>query len=205
VGANGQAIRSEADLSRLLALGSPGGVMKFLVTSADGNFYEVVPVTLESAPEASPGVEVSAAGKMNGSVQGKAPGQEIEAEVFLAVNKIRGEKGLPLLQENPQLQQVARRHSDDMAARRFFGHLNPDGQDVVDRLRKQGVEDFAAVGENIFTGKQVSDLTQVTVTEWLKNPNHRKNMLNPRYAAGGVGIARGEQGTVYLTQVYLER
>jgi uncharacterized protein YkwD len=179
--------------------------VKFLVTSADGNSYEIVPVTLESASEVLTGTGVSAAGKMKGAVQGQASGQGIEAEVFLAVNKIRGEKGLPLLEENPQLQQVARRHSDDMAARRFFGHLNPDGQDVVDRLRGQGVEDFAAVGENIFTGKQVSDLTQVAVTEWLKSPNHRKNMLNPRYAAGGVGIARGEQGTVYITQVYLER
>jgi uncharacterized protein YkwD len=179
--------------------------MNFLVTSADGNFYEVVPVTLESASEESSGTGVSTIEKVKDSVQGETLGRGIEAEIFLAVNKIRGEKGLPLLQENPQLQQAARGHSDDMATRRFFGHLNPDGQDVVDRLRGRGIDDFAAVGENIFAGKQLNDLSQEAVTEWLKSPNHRKNMLNPRYTAGGVGIARGEQGTVYITQVYLER
>jgi uncharacterized protein YkwD len=92
-----------------------------------------------------------------------------------------------------------------MAARRFFGHLNPDGQDVVDRLRAQGVKDFTAAGENIFNAKQVTNPAQTAVREWLNSPSHRRNLLNPRYTVGGVGIAQGEKGTIYVTQVYLER
>ena len=206
VGANGRAIRSEEDMSRLLALSSPGSVVKFLVTSDDGNSYEVIPVTLGDTPETSPKVEASAEERIrNPSPPGEASAKEIEEEVFRAVNQARAEKGLPLLQENPQLQQVARRHSEDMAARHFFGHLNPDGRDVVDRLRAQGIEEFTAAGENIFSGKKVADPAQMAVREWLNNPSHRGNLLNPRYTSGGVGISQGEKEAIYVTQVYLER
>ncbi len=206
VGANGRAIRSEEDMSRLLALSSPGSVVKFLVTSDDGDSYEVIPVTLGDAAETSPKVEASAEERIrNPSPPGEAPEKEIEGEIFRAVNQARGEKGLPLLQENPQLQEVARRHSEDMATRHFFGHLNPDGRDVVDRLRAQGIEDFTAAGENLFSGKKVTDPAAIAVREWLNNPSHRRNLLNPRYTVGGVGISQGEKETIYVTQVYLER
>ncbi len=209
VGANGRAIRSEEDMSRVLALSSPGSVVKFLVTSDDGNSYEVIPVTLGDTPEPSsmaPMAEASAEERVrNSSPPGEVSGKELEEEIFRAVNQARAEKGLSLLQENPQLQEVARHHSEDMATRHFFGHLNPDGHDIVDRLRRQGIEDFTAAGENIFSGKKVTDPAQMAVREWLKNPSHRGNLLNPHYTAGGVGVGRGEQETIYITQVYLER
>jgi uncharacterized protein YkwD len=212
VGANGKAVRSEEDMGRLLALSAPGSVVQFLVTSVDGSSYEMIPVTLETSPETgdaskpAPGAEASAEERVrNPSPPEGTSAREIEEEVFRSVNQARAEKGLPPLQENPQLQQVARRHSEDMATRHFFGHLNPDGQDVVDRLRGQGVKDFTAAGENIFNGKKVTDPAQATVREWLNSPGHRKNLLNPRYTAGGVGISQGEKDAIYVTQVYMER
>ena len=212
VGADGKAIRSEEDMSRLLALSTPGSTVKFLVTSVAGDSYEIVPVVLGAAPgtetaaEVAPAVDASAEEVVRNL--GPLPERvtrEIEEAVFRSVNQARVEKSLPPLQENPQVQQIARRHSEDMAARHFFGHLNPDGQDVVDRLRAQGVKEFTAAGENIFIAKKVTDPAQVAVRDWLNSPNHRRNLLNPRYTAGGVGISQGEKGTIYITQVYLER
>jgi len=92
-----------------------------------------------------------------------------------------------------------------MAARHFFAHVNPDGRHVVDRLRAEGIEDFTAAGENIFTGEQGADLVRVAVQEWRDSAGHRKNLLNPRYTEGGVGVAWGDKDTVYVTQVFLER
>jgi hypothetical protein len=107
VGANGQSIRSEEDLGRLLALSVPGGVVKFLVTSTDGNSYEVVPVTLGAAPEAPPVVMTAAEeGAKSPTSPGEIPEGKIEEEIFLAVNLARAERGLPPLQENAQLQQA---------------------------------------------------------------------------------------------------
>jgi uncharacterized protein YkwD len=92
-----------------------------------------------------------------------------------------------------------------MAVRHFFGHLNPDGQDVVDRLRARGVKGFTAAGENIFNGTKVADAARAAVREWINSPSHRRNLLNPRYTAGGVGISQGEKDAIYVTQVYVER
>jgi uncharacterized protein YkwD len=206
VGANGRAIRAAEDLERLLAHSSPGAVVKFLVNAAEGNSYEVIPVTLGVAPETLPVGEGTAEKRPTSpAVQGETAERRMEEKIFRAVNRVREKKGLSPLQDNPQLQRAARRHSEDMAARSFFGHLSPDGGDVVDRLRVEGIEEFAAVGENIFTGKNVVDPGQLVVEEWLKSPSHRQNLLNPRYTAGGVGIARGAKAKIYVTQVYLER
>ena len=43
IGVDGHAIRSEEDLSQLLAGSSPGNIMKFLVSTGDRNSYEVIP------------------------------------------------------------------------------------------------------------------------------------------------------------------
>jgi len=199
-------------MGRLLALSAPGSVVQFLVTSVDGNSYEMIPVTLEASPEAGDAAKPAARAEASAEERVRNPSppvgtsaSEIEEAVFRSVNQARAEKGLPPLQESPQLQQIARHHSEDMATRHFFGHLNPDGQDVVDRLRAQGVKDFTAAGENIFNGKKVTDPAQATVREWLNSPGHRKNLLNPRYTAGGVGISQGEKDAIYVTQVYMER
>jgi uncharacterized protein YkwD len=206
VGASGQGIRSEEDLGGLLAFSPPGGVVKFLVTSNGGSFYEVIPVTLGTAPEESSGVEaVAGKGAQSPSLQQETARRGMEEEIFQEVNRAREKKGLSPLRENPQLRRLARRHSRDMATRNFFSHLSPDGHHVVDRLRAGGVEDFTAVGENIFTGGQVADLARVAVQEWRKSPGHRQNLFNLRYAEAGVGIAWGEGEMVYVTQVFLER
>ncbi|MBI4639947.1 MAG: PDZ domain-containing protein [Candidatus Tectomicrobia bacterium] len=219
VGAHKRAIRSEADLSQLLALSSPGSLVQFLVTSSDGNSYELIPVILGSIPEVSPVSEPPAKNKIQSlsaqdqnlplrgerSLKGERWVRGIEEEIFRAVNRAREEEGLPSLKENPHLQRVARRHSEDMATRHFFDHFNSEGWDVVDRLRAENIKGFTAAGENIFSGKSVVDPAQVAVREWLKSPSHRRNLLNPRYIEGGTGIAWGDQNTIYITQVYLER
>jgi uncharacterized protein YkwD len=128
----------------------------------------------------------------------------MEDELFRAINQARERRGLAPLKENAQLRQVARRHSEDMATRQFFGHINPDGADVVGRLRAEGVKDLTAIGENIFSGRNTPNLINLTVREWLRSPGQRKNVLHPGYSEGGVGIARGEGDTIYITQVYLE-
>jgi uncharacterized protein YkwD len=92
-----------------------------------------------------------------------------------------------------------------MAARRFFSHLNLEGQDVVSRLRAGGVDGFMAVGENLLAKKETVHSPLLTVREWLKNSPDRNNLLHPDYTLTGVGIARSQDETIYITQVYLQR
>jgi hypothetical protein len=53
VGANGQAIRSEEDLARIIAHSAPGDVMQVIVTAADGSSREDFLIVLDEAPSAS--------------------------------------------------------------------------------------------------------------------------------------------------------
>ena len=203
---NGRGIRSAEDLQQLLAQSVPGGIVKLLVTAGGGNSYEMIPVTLASIPDTPLLTRASAAKRSLPTERQEAQtGSRIEEEIFRLVNRTRHSKGLSPLHESPRLRSVARRHSQNMAARDFFAHLDPDGHDVLERLRAEGVEDFTAVGENIFTGQQGEVPARLVVQAWLKSPGHRKNLLDPRYTLGGVGVAVGQPDRVYITQVYLER
>jgi S1-C subfamily serine protease len=53
IGANRRAIRSEDHLRKLLAESAAGDTVEFLVVFANGDFYELIPVTLGTAPERS--------------------------------------------------------------------------------------------------------------------------------------------------------
>ncbi|MGH7960648.1 MAG: CAP domain-containing protein, partial [Candidatus Binatia bacterium] len=177
-----------------------------VVTSPDGASYEIISVLLGTAPEPADGVGTSAEQRAEDATLSdkEIAERETEQDIFRAVNQTREERGLAPLRADAQLQQVARRHSRDMASRGFFGHFNPDGRDVVERLQVASTTDFTAAGENIFSKKKVEDPASAVIREWLSSPGHRKNLLNPRYSVGGVGIARGERGELYVTQMFLE-
>ena len=72
--------------------------------------------------------------------------------------------GAPYLVMRDELQCAARRHSRDMDARQFFDHVNPDGEDPEDRIRRAGYE-FGVVGESIAraSGAPEMDPRQVDV------------------------------------------
>jgi len=206
VGANRQPIRSEEDLGRLLAVSMPGSEVRFVVSSPDGTSYEIVSVLLGSAPEKSSADTAGAEQADRGTVPSDEDVLRAETEegIVQVINQAREERGLSPLREDSRLQKIARRHSQDMANRRFFAHFNPDGRDVVERLQTAKITGFTAAGENIFSKKRVEDPAPVVIREWLGDLGHRKNLLNPRYTTTGVGIARGERGELYVTQVFLE-
>ena len=54
-------------------------------------------------------------------------------EVLKLVNERRAEEGLDPLEWDDKLAEVARKHSEDMAARNFMAHENPDGESPGDR------------------------------------------------------------------------
>lgn len=208
IGANGLPIRSEEDLGRLLALSAPGNEITFIVTSADGGTYESIPVVLDAAQEreVAPGGLSPDQAAPPPTLPGAATAleAEVEGDILRAVNEARQERGLPLLRADQQLQRIARLHSQDMADRRFFSHFTPEGYSVVERLQTGGISGFPAVGENLFSKKKVADYPARTIVEeWLESASHRRNVLNARYSTSGVGVARGERGEIYVTQVFL--
>ncbi|MEU1007372.1 CAP domain-containing protein [Streptomyces sp. NPDC005890] len=113
----------------------------------------------------------------------------VEAEVLKLVNEERAKAGCSPLAANSSLTKLAESFSDDMAARGFFDHTDPDGRTPWDRAASAGVTDLG--GENIARGQ--ADAAAV-MQAWMNSPGHRANILNPDFKTLGVGVHFGPGG-----------
>ncbi|WP_143635980.1 CAP domain-containing protein [Streptomyces sp. 1-11] len=113
----------------------------------------------------------------------------VEAEVLKLVNEERAKVGCSALSANSSLTALAEAFSDDMAARGFFDHTDPDGATPWDRAAKAGITDLG--GENIARGQ--ADAAAV-MEAWMNSPGHRANILNCDFKTLGVGVHLGSGG-----------
>jgi len=118
-------------------------------------------------------------------------------------NAERSEKGLSPLQYSPQLGQAAQLHAGDMATNNFLKHKSSDGSLVSERVSSTGYAYFY-IGENIAAGNATPDLT---VRSWMKNLDHRANILNPNYTEIGFGYFSNPSSShrYYWVQVFGSR
>lgn len=127
---------------------------------------------------------------------------ELEAGTRQRINQIRQQNGLPPLQRNEALAQVARRYSQQMATQDFFDHKDPSGKDAVQRVHNAGLS-FQLVGENLHRSRNADDLIETAIKSWMDSPGHRANILRPVFTETGIGVWRdGDQ--YYFTQLFMQ-
>jgi uncharacterized protein YkwD len=129
----------------------------------------------------------------------------IERQIFSLINAERAKNGLSELEWNESLAAVARLHSDDMAAVQFFSHRGSDGSMVDDRADRLGLGLWRSIGENIAYMRGFDDPAALAVEKWLESPAHRKNLLGPNWKESAVGVSVTDDGTYYMTEVFLLR
>jgi uncharacterized protein YkwD len=113
----------------------------------------------------------------------------LAAAMLEAVNAEREAHGLPAYQADDALAGVARSHAQDMTARDYVGHTSPEGKRVRDRLRDVGV-DLDRVGENYYvTTRPAEQAVAHTLSWFLDDLPHRRNILHDYYTRIGVGVA----------------
>ncbi|WP_435971982.1 CAP domain-containing protein [Streptomyces sp. Qhu_M48] len=117
-------------------------------------------------------------------------------QVVALVNAERAKAGCGPLTANATLTRAAQGHSEDMAARDFFDHTNPDGAGPGERVTAAGYP-WSTYGENIAMGQSTPE--QV-MDSWMNSPGHRANILNCDFKEIGVGIH--SSGGPYWTQVF---
>jgi uncharacterized protein YkwD len=115
---------------------------------------------------------VSAANAFAGSVE----------DLLWSTNEARARFQLPSFELNQQLQNAARSHASDMAARSYFSHSTPEGWSPGFRAAGWGYR--GGVGENLACGYTSAS---AVVEAWLASPGHRANLLNPYARTFGVG------------------
>ena len=120
---------------------------------------------------------------------------EYAQEMLELVNAFRAEGGtcgrdalpsVPPLALQRQLNEAARDHAADMAAKGYFDHNSPDGRTPSDRMQARGYRG-SAYGENIAAGNESA---YDTFIQWKNSPGHCSNMLNSSYSELGVGYVR---------------
>jgi uncharacterized protein YkwD len=122
-----------------------------------------------------------------------------ESALVGLVNQARAAAGLPALVVDMEMVAVARAHSQDMAVRDFFSHVNPDGDDPFDRMSAAGIE-FGYAGENLAMTWSVTHAHELL----MNSPGHRANILGEHYARIGIGAYRVNADRVYFTQLFAD-
>lgn len=123
----------------------------------------------------------------------------LEKDILRYTNAYRQSQGKPPLKLEDAASEQAEAHSKDMAkGRSGFGHsgFNERVTAVTGQIGR-----VSAAAENVAYGDL--DARQV-VDGWIKSKGHRKNMLG-NYNLIGIGVAKGRNGMLYFTQLFLKQ
>jgi len=152
--------------------------------------------------------------------------QHIEYLVHELTNQERQNHGLSQLAFDPEITQIARGHSSDMAEREYFAHETPEGLTPTDRADQNGYSCqkivglliYTGIAENIFQGHLFDsyytingeitsyewntdeEIAKTTVDGWMNSPGHRENILTEIFDREGIGVEITQDHKVYVTQ-----
>lgn len=132
------------------------------------------------------------------SCAGAAPVEDLELELRMAelINVEREARGIALLALSVELSEVARRHSVRMAKARKADHgLGPPLENRILAVRP----DSCTFGENVSKHTTID----YSIADLMLSPGHRGNLLSSRFTEMGIGIARAEDGYLYITQNFI--
>ena len=125
------------------------------------------------------------------------PRPDLERQMLDLVNAERVANGLQPLAADPELTEVARRHSTDMFVRGYFAHDTPEGLSPFDRMRDAHVG-FLTAGENLALAPTLS----IAHTGLMNSPGHRANILRPQFGRVGIGIMDGGRRGLMVSQEF---
>lgn len=133
---------------------------------------------------------------------------EAEALLIYLVNSERAARRLPALIPHAKLAQVARAHSEEMAALEYFSHQSPTAatRTLSDRFRRVFGFPPRYLAENLSRMSSRPlwsfnlDNVRGSHQRLMESPNHRAAILDQRPTHIGVGIAVNERGDYWITE-----
>ncbi len=120
---------------------------------------------------------------------------QLETSLLCLTNSFRAQMGLAPVALDTRLGTASRAHSEDMVARNYFDHRNPEGAGPDQRAVAAGYP--GSIGENIAYSSRGT--IRVLFENWRDSPGHEQNMLDPYYVAVGIGLAVGRPGGTGIT------
>lgn len=178
------------------AAGQPGASA---LTTPDSTGRPKATKSATSTPTLTPTVTTRPRSAPTTSATTSSQYAAFENTVIELTNAERVQAGCPALRLDTRLRLAARRHSADMARYGYFSHTGRDGSSPGDRIAAAGYPSNVGWAENIAFGYSTP---QAVVAAWMRSEGHRRNILNCRLAAIGVGVAPDSRGRLYWTQVF---
>ena len=120
-------------------------------------------------------------------------------------NRDRAAAGLPLLTESRVLDAIAATRAQQMTVDGLT-HVRPGSMVMaVTQLLKENSVTYAWDGENIFWagGPRFDDAVASAEAWWMNSPEHRDNILGPRFRQVGFGTAI-DGGKMYISAVFTD-
>ena len=127
---------------------------------------------------------------------------DFEHRIFDQINELRESWNAPKLAWSGYLAALAREQCARKAELHFPGHEDPERGGIDQRLAMAGIN-WARCGENMFSERGYDDPVNYAIVFWWYSKGHRENMLNPLYAQSGIGIFHADDGTFFVTQIFL--
>jgi uncharacterized protein YkwD len=131
----------------------------------------------------------------------------IKSRLLVLVAAEREKAGAKSLRVDPQLAAAAQAHSDDMARKRSFDSMNPDGNLAVNILLRDPrfggfvAENSAAQYFSPAAGIDPDAMAQGFLQIWLASPSHRLNVIYKEFDRAGIGVAVNGN-TIYAATVF---
>ena len=110
-----------------------------------------------------------------------------------AINAERGQRGMALLDPDPQLTAAAQAHACDSAARNQMSHRGSDGSNIARRVQREGYA-YRVIAENVAAGYRSAG---AVMQGWMNSSGHRRNILDRTARDVGIGLATARDGTLH--------
>ena len=127
-----------------------------------------------------------------------------EEEAHGLVNDYRADEGRSPLDFRNEAGDLARGHSDDMAAGDAgLGHMGFEerAEEILDLLPAA-----TAVGENVGRvdgAYDEAEAAEAMLLYWQDSPDHDANLLNEGWTLAGTGAVQNSEDSWYFTQLYV--
>jgi uncharacterized protein YkwD len=186
----------------VLATLSGASVRARVHTDREGTWLVQVLATTEQGPRVVAEALVAAGGEPPqtfdaGSAPGEtsaAPGASPGDALFGMVNGARASEGLARVRRDERLDRLALEQAEAMRQEKSLSH-DVSGRSLVERVSALGLR---SVGENV---AHATDLARAHRSLW-RSPSHRGNLLHPDFELVGIGIARDEDGSFWVAEIF---
>ena len=124
---------------------------------------------------------------------------DYENAIAAMINNVREQNGVNAIAADGALNEVAEIRSTDLLNRNYFSHYTPEGTNVFDVMRSNGVS-FRYAGENLAQSAPASAGTvEGFLNAWINSPTHKANILRAQYTKIGVSMVEIDSRRVVTT------